>query len=175
MATPGSLLMLPTWPTCLPAMPRRQQTRMPCLKDRAHGVLLGLAAGNLLDLPVEGRSHRDIAARYPNGVTEIDPTEARRPLEDRAQAVSLAEAHACGRRLCPRLGRPAGGLARENGRGLGVTTREVIRELESGYPLPEPARSRIERAAHSPGWIPPCRSRPASCMSDGVALLPTAG
>ena len=48
-------------------------------RDRARGVLLGLAAGNLLGLPVEGDWYGDIAVWHPNGLTEIDPREAGRP------------------------------------------------------------------------------------------------
>ena len=50
--------------------------------DRFNGVLLGLAVGNLLGLPVEGWSRYSIAREYPNGVTEIDPQEKLR-LTDR--------------------------------------------------------------------------------------------
>ena len=39
------------------------------LSDRARGVLLGLAVGNLLGLPVEGDRHDWIAASYPDGLT----------------------------------------------------------------------------------------------------------
>ena len=63
------------------------------LQDRGRGALLGLAAGNLLGLPMEGASYRDIGRRYPEGVTEIDSLEVSRPLDDDlAQAVDLGEA-----------------------------------------------------------------------------------
>ena len=61
--------------------------------DRARGVLLGLAVGNLLGLPVEGASESAIRDAYPNGVSELDPRERHRPMDDDlAQAVDLAEA-----------------------------------------------------------------------------------
>ena len=43
------------------------------MADRAHGVMLGLAVGNLLGLPMEGDSYRSIEQRYPDGVRDIDP------------------------------------------------------------------------------------------------------
>ena len=43
------------------------------LSDRARGVMLGLAVGNLLGLPMEGDSYRHIQRAYPNGVRDIDP------------------------------------------------------------------------------------------------------
>lgn len=57
---------------CVPAPADSLQA----LPDRARGVMLGLAAGNLLGLNVEGASHRQIAGWYPYGVTQIDPDEA---------------------------------------------------------------------------------------------------
>ena len=57
---------------CVPA----PADSLPALPDRARGVMLGLAAGNLLGLNVEGASHRQIAGWYPYGVTQIDPDEA---------------------------------------------------------------------------------------------------
>ena len=66
---------------------------LPNLKDRALGMILGLAAGNLLGLPVEGWSRSEIAAQYPQGVTEVDPKERTLPMDDDlAQAAELGEA-----------------------------------------------------------------------------------
>ena len=42
------------------------------LSDRARGVMLGLAAGNLLGLPMEGWPYREIDQWYPDGVRDID-------------------------------------------------------------------------------------------------------
>ena len=116
------------------------------LPDRARGVLVGLAVGNLLGLPVEGERHDWIAASYPDGLTEIDPRETQRPMDDDlAQAVDLGQAMLAGgdyaRDFADRLVR----WARENGRGIGITTSDVIRELSTGKPLPEPARIVYER------------------------------
>ena len=111
------------------------------LRDRARGTILGLAVGNLLGLPVEGWHHREIDRSYHEGVTDIDPREAVRPMDDDlAQAVDLGEALLEGGDY---IGRFAGRLvtwARENGRGMGILTGRVIRELEGGHAPPDAAR-----------------------------------
>ena len=110
--------------------------------DRARGVMLGLAVGNLLGLPVEGASWEAITQRYPNSIREIDPSERDRPMDDDlAQAVDLAEAlvqdddRASG--LAERLVR----WRKENGRGIGIMTSSVIDDLEEGLGAPAAARA----------------------------------
>ena len=80
------------------------------LRERARGAMLGLAVGNLLGLPVEGWHFREIDRSYYEGVTDIDPREAVRPMDDDlAQVVDLGEAlleSQLHRRLC----RPPGDL-----------------------------------------------------------------
>ena len=116
------------------------------LQDRGRGALLGLAAGNLLGLPMEGASYRDIGRRYPEGVTEIDSLEVSRPLDDDlAQAVDLGEALLAGGDYTGEFAQRLVRWRRENGRGIGITTSEVIDELERGRELPEPARIIYER------------------------------
>ena len=111
------------------------------LRDRARGAMLGLAVGNLLGLPVEGWNHREIDRSYYDGVTDIDPREAVRPMDDDlAQAVDLGEALLEGGDY---IGSFAGRLvtwARENGRGMGILTSRVIQELEVGHAPPDAAR-----------------------------------
>ena len=111
------------------------------LRDRARGAMLGLAVGNLLGLPVEGWNHREIDRSYYEGVTDIDPREAVRPMDDDlAQAVDLGEALVEGG---DHIGSFAGRLvtwARENGRGMGILTSRVIQELEAGHAPPDAAR-----------------------------------
>ena len=119
----------------------------PNLADKAKGVLLGLAVGNLLGLPVEGHSRNSIQGRFPNGVREIDPDEKGRPMDDDlAQAVDLGES------LLDRDGRLSDvdwvrtfvqrlvRWRRVNGRGIGITTSAVIDLLENGTPPPEAGR-----------------------------------
>ena len=63
------------------------------LPDRARGTMLGLAVGNLLGLEMESSSYQRIRQDYPDGVRDIDPAEAQRPMDDDlAQTVELGEA-----------------------------------------------------------------------------------
>ncbi len=111
------------------------------LEDRARGVLLGLAAGNLLGLPVEGLPAKDIARLFPAGVTEIDPAELHRDLDDDlAQAAELAEALVSGGDYVAELAQRLVRWRRENGRGIGHTTTAVIDLLEGGHAPPEAGR-----------------------------------
>ena len=52
---------------------------LPLDADRACAVLLGLAVGNLLGLPVEGASQESVRGAFSDGVTEIDPRERESP------------------------------------------------------------------------------------------------
>ena len=116
------------------------------LRDRSRGALLGLASGNLLGIAVEGCWHDDIQRQYPDGLADIDPREAHRPMDDDlAQAVDLAESLLAGGDLASDFARRLIAWARENGRGMGITTSDVIHELETGKPFPEPARIVYER------------------------------
>ena len=111
-------------------------------EDRARGVLLGLAVGNLLGLPVEGASRSSIRRSYPDGVSEINAKERDRPMDDDlAQAVELAEALA-------HDPDPIGGFAdrlvqwrSDNGRGIGIMTSTVIDYLEVGLGAPGAAQA----------------------------------
>ena len=117
------------------------------LRDRYRGVMLGLAAGNALGLPVEGSSAHSIRRRFPHGVTDVDPAERERPLDDDvAQAVILAEVLCETEALDPQMvGSRLVLWARENGRGMGGLTHSVIRELERGAEPYEAARRAWER------------------------------
>ena len=129
-----------------PALAQLLGNRTVSVSDRARGGMLGLAAGNLLGIPVESRWHHEIAARYPHGLTEIDPGEAHRAMDDDlAQAVDLAESLLTGGDLASDFAHRLIVWARENGRGIGITTSEVIQELATGKPFPEPARIVYER------------------------------
>ena len=129
-----------------PALVQLLGNRTVSVSDRARGAMLGLAAGNLLGIQVESRWHHEIAARYPQGLTDIDPREAHRAMDDDlAQAVDLAESLLAGGDLASDFARRLIAWARENGRGIGLTTAEVIDELTTGKPFPEPARIVYER------------------------------
>lgn len=119
------------------------------LSDRARGTMLGLAAGNLLGLPVESRWHTDIAARYPTGLTEIDPAEAHRDMDDDlAQAVDLGEALVSGGDFVSDFIERLIVWKRVNGRGIGITTAAVIRELNRERRPPIAARTIYEDRNH---------------------------
>ena len=121
------------------------------LSDRARGVMLGLAAGNLLGLPIEGWRHGDIEREYPGGVLDIDPREAHRPMDDDlAQTVELGEALLEGGEYVDELGRRLVTWAWENGRGIGMTTSRVISVLEDGHRPPNAARMVYEENPIAP-------------------------
>ncbi len=98
--------------------------------DRARGVMLGVAVGNLLGLPLESRTRQQIRELYPNGVTEIRPEEMARPMDDDlAQAVELAEALLESGTLTDRFASRLVQWRRVNGRGMGRLTRQSIAQL----------------------------------------------
>lgn len=99
--------------------------------------MLGLTVGNRLGIPVEGRSRRRIRELYPSGVTDIRPEEKSKPMDDdAAQAVELAEALLDGGNLSERFAARLIAWRRDNGRGMGHTTRQSIAQLEDGVPSP---------------------------------------
>ena len=111
------------------------------LPDRACGVMLGLAVGNLLGIPMEGRWYYEIERRYPMGVLYIDQHEKDRLMDDDlAQAVDLAEALVEGGDYLNGFVRRLVVWARENGRGMGSLTRRVIWLLDDGHHHTEAAR-----------------------------------
>ena len=104
------------------------------LHDRYRGVLLGLAVGNTLGLPVEYWPSAEIRRTYPQGMREIDPTERGLPWDDDlAQAVILADAiieHDTF--LVEDLAQRLVTWGRTNGRGIGDQTARVIEALRGG-------------------------------------------
>lgn len=125
---------------------------IPALEDRYRGVLLGVAAGNLLGIPVEGMSSKDLREIYPQGLRDISPQEKTQPWDDDlAQTVLLAEALLAGNRLSlGDLGERLLRWALENGRGMGNLTRRVLRELDRGTPATEAARLVWEQDGRQP-------------------------
>ena len=66
-----------------------------CVNDRTRGLMVGIAAGNLLGIVQEGWSRRRVAEAYPDGVREIAATTgypATRTTMTLAQAIVIAEA-----------------------------------------------------------------------------------
>jgi len=145
----------------------------PPAPDRARGVLLGLAAGNLLGLEVESMPARMIAEKFPGGVREIDRYEPYRPLDDDlAQALDLGEALLGGDPVADFADRLIR-WRRENGRGIGYTTSAVIDALEDGEGVPG-AAERIwqERGGIAPnGGLMRCAPVALRHWNDGAALV----
>lgn len=118
------------------------QRDTPLDRDCARGVLLGLAVGNLLGLPVEGASRPAIQRAYPEGLREIDPREGHRPMDDDlAQAVELAEALAHDPDAASGFAERLVRWRSDNGRGIGIMTSTVIDYLEVGLGVPGAARA----------------------------------
>ena len=114
----------------------------PLDEDRARGVLLGLAVGNLLGLPVEGASQSTIRRNHPDGLTEIDSRERDRPMDDDlAQAVDLAEALVHDPEPSPAFAQRLVKWRANNGRGIGIMTSTVIDYLEIGLGVPGAAKA----------------------------------
>ena len=110
------------------------------VRDRARGVMLGVAVGNLLGLPLESRTRQQIREHYPNGVTEIRVEEMARPMDDDlAQAVELAEALLESGDLTERFAARLIHWRRVNGRGMGRLTRQSIAQLEDKVRPPSAA------------------------------------
>ena len=144
MNHPDIVSAAPTLSAMLAVAPAPHRADADILRDRSRGALLGLASGNLLGLPFEGAPHHLLT---PDEITQIAPAEARRPMDDDlAQAVDLAESLLSGDDLASEFARRLIVWARENGRGMGITTDAAISELEAGKPFPEPARIVYERS-----------------------------
>lgn len=147
--------------------------------DRSRGVLLGLAVGNILGLRGEGLWYYEIPGRYPGGVIAPNPKEQHRPMDDDlAQAVELSETLRVGGDIIHEFARRLVVWRRENGRGIGYTTRTAIDFLEAGAPPPEAARMVYE---HDPiasnGGLMRCapiaiahQSAPERLVRDSAAL-----
>ena len=102
------------------------------LRERARGMMVGLAVGNLLGLPFEfGWSVAQLREAYPDGVREIEVRPGAPDDDDLAQAIILAEACAEFDALdAEDLKRRLQHWARTNGAGMGNLTGEVIWRYE---------------------------------------------
>lgn len=115
------------------------------------GVLLGLAAGNVLGLRGEGAWYDEIPDRYPDDIIAPDPQEKERLMDDDlAQTVELALALLAGGDVVREFALNLVRWRRKNGRGMGRTTRRVIDLLEAGTSPYEAARICYERNPIAP-------------------------
>ena len=134
---------------------RTAPTDSALLRDRSRGVLLGLAVGNVLGIPLEGQFYFDIDDRYPDGVTEASPEEKYCPMDDDlAQAVELGEAILVAGDAVRDFAKRLVTWRKDNGRGIGNTTKivvgllEILELLEEGTPPSAVARVFYEHERH---------------------------
>ena len=121
------------------------------LRDRSGGTMLGLAVGNLLGIPMEGRWYYDIDRYYPQGVLYIDQHEVHRLMDDDlAQAVDLGDSLVAGGDVAENFAGRLITWSRENGRGMGSLTRRVIYEMETASSPLDAARLVYESDARAP-------------------------
>ena len=102
--------------------------------DRARGLMVGIAAGNLLGIVQEGWSKRRIAEEYPDGVREMEARPGYPDDDDLAQALIVAEAAERGPLDPDDLGRRFWDWAETNGLGMGGLTRRVLELYGGDFP-----------------------------------------
>lgn len=115
-------------------MTATQDNRGSVPRDRARGVMVGLAVGNLFGIAHEGRSRQSTAHRYPNGIREIKAKPGYPDDDDIAQAIALAEAAAEGALDLDDVGRRFWDWAETNGAGMGGLTGRVLSLYGGSYP-----------------------------------------
>ena len=118
--------------------------------DRARGLMVGIAAGNLLGIVQEGWSKRRIAAAYPDGVREMEARPGYPDDDDLAQALIVAEAAERGPLDPNDLGRRFWYWAETNGLGMGGLTGQVLELYGGDYPRRQGGRGRAARGATDP-------------------------
>ena len=149
------------------------------LADRYRAVMLGVAAGNALGLALEGMSHSAIRRHHPDGVDTVPAAERDRPWDDDlAQTAVLAEVLLRTQELNPDLlAQELVRWSKENGRGIGGLTRDVIGELERGTPARRAARVVWERTGWSNagnGAVMRCAPVALRYRKSGAALIRSA-
>lgn len=123
----------PLFPSRAPARPRREAG----LQERARGLMIGLAVGNVLGVPQEGWARHTVEASYPDGVREIEMESGEPDDDDLAQALILAEAAvetAPGDLDVDQIGQRFWEWAEENGSGIGIQTSDVLSRIGGAMP-----------------------------------------
>ena len=146
------------------------------LEDRYRAVMLGVAAGNALGLALEGMSHSAIRRHHPEGVTAVPSAERDRPWDDDlAQSALLADIVLRTQELNPDLfAQELVRWSKENGRGMGGLTRDVIGELARGTSARQAARVVWERTGWSNagnGAVMRCAPVALRYRKSGAALI----
>ncbi|MDE0241933.1 MAG: ADP-ribosylglycohydrolase family protein [bacterium] len=122
--------------------------------DRARGLMVGLAVGNLLGITTEGRPRSSIARAFPGGVEDIVARPGFPDDDDLAQAIVIAEAATVGDGLdIDDLGRRFWHWAEVNGAGMGRLTGAVLSLYGGAYPQ-RLARNRLSGKPRQPDGMP---------------------
>ena len=94
--------------------------------DRARGLMVGIAAGNLLGITVEGRTKDDVRHRFPDGMRDIIARPGYPDDDDLAQSLIIAEAAEEGPLDVEDLGHRFWEWGEINGLGMGNLTSPVL-------------------------------------------------
>ena len=137
------------------------------LKDRCRGLMVGLAAGNLLGIPCEGWPRAEIRIRWPDGLRDIEARAGYPDDDDLAQAVILSAAcHGAQALDADDLARRFWVWGEDNGLGMGNATAATLARYGGSYPR----RSGSRRGrGHSRGSAP--SSLPVAREPQGLPAL----
>ena len=102
--------------------------------DRARGLMVGTAAGNLLGITVEGRSKDNVSHRFPDGMRDITALPGYPDDDDLAQSVIIAEAAEKGPLDVEDLAHRFWEWGEVNGLGMGNLTSQVLTLFGGDYP-----------------------------------------
>ena len=125
------------------------------LLERAHGMMVGIGAGNLLGIRFEGWSTAEqLREQYPDGVREIEAEAGFPDDDDLAQAIALAEACAEFEALeAEDVMRRFWEWGELNGAGMGGLTRKVL--VRYGGASPRRELRNLRRWGEEPSGEPP--------------------
>ena len=139
------------------------------LRDRAQGLMVGIAAGNLLGIPYEfGWDRESIAAVHPNGIREIDAERGSPDDDDLAQSILLAEASIAADALdIDDLAQRFWNWGEINGAGMGGLTNEALSLF--GGQSPRCDHRNYVGHQHPPSERPP--RKPNGCAAIDAARL----
>lgn len=94
--------------------------------DKARGLMMGVAAGNLLGVTVESRPRAIVRERFPNGARDIPAKPGYPDDDDLAQSIIIAESAMEGPLDADDLGRRFWEWAELNGLGIGNLTYKAL-------------------------------------------------
>lgn len=136
---------------------------VPTLGERARGMLLGHAAGNVLGLPAQHLGAEAIAAQWPAGIRDVErrDTPASPWDDDVALSLILGEELLNSPVDLRRIASRWAVWARTDGRGIGRQTRAALEYFEAhGVPPGNEANAGASSAGHSAGNGPLSRTLP---------------